>query len=97
MVNNGSGTVIPIRTAANTALPPVKTGGSPDVIAITPVASTGTRCPPRNGRGVMVTRPRTCSGGNVTTAVNGVNGPSMALKIFNGGVTESGHPARGAL
>jgi hypothetical protein len=44
-----------------------------------------------------VTRPRTCSGGNVTTAVNGVNGPSMALKIFNGGVTESGHPARGAL
>jgi hypothetical protein len=31
-----SGTVIPIRTATNTALPPIKTGRSPGTIAITP-------------------------------------------------------------
>jgi YVTN family beta-propeller protein len=30
------GTVTPIRTATNTALPPVKTGRGPDAIAITP-------------------------------------------------------------
>jgi DNA-binding beta-propeller fold protein YncE len=35
-MNFDSGTVTPIRAATNTALPPVKTGGNPDAIAITP-------------------------------------------------------------
>ena len=34
------GTVTPIRTATNTALPPIKTGGSPNAIAITPDGKT---------------------------------------------------------
>jgi YVTN family beta-propeller protein len=36
LVNSESGTVTPIRVATNTALPPVKVGGFPDAIAITP-------------------------------------------------------------
>jgi YVTN family beta-propeller protein len=36
----GSGTVIPIRTATNTALPPIKAGRAPDTIAITPDGKT---------------------------------------------------------
>ena len=36
----GSGMVIPIRTATNTALPPIKAGRAPDVIAITPDGKT---------------------------------------------------------
>ena len=36
VVNSGSGTVTPIRTATNTALPPIKTGLGPDAIVITP-------------------------------------------------------------
>ena len=35
VANAGSGTVTPIRTATNTALPPIKTGLGPDAIAIT--------------------------------------------------------------
>ncbi len=31
-----SGTVTPIRTATNTALPPIKTGRNPDAVAIAP-------------------------------------------------------------
>jgi YVTN family beta-propeller protein len=36
VANEGSGTVTPIRTATNTALPPVRTGRNPDAIAIAP-------------------------------------------------------------
>jgi YVTN family beta-propeller protein len=36
----GLGTVTPIRTATNTALPPVNAGGNPDFIAITPDGTT---------------------------------------------------------
>jgi YVTN family beta-propeller protein len=35
VVNSGSSTVTPIRTATNTALPPIKAGRSPVAIAIT--------------------------------------------------------------
>ena len=35
-----SGTVVPIRTATNTALPPIKAGGNADFIAITPDGKT---------------------------------------------------------
>ena len=40
VTNPGSGTVTPIRTATNTALPPVKTGPGPVAIAITPDGKT---------------------------------------------------------
>ena len=40
MGNNTAGTVTPIRTATNTALPPIRTGGNPFVIAITPNGKT---------------------------------------------------------
>src|SRR6516162_2675815 len=40
VTNPGSGTVTPIRTATNTALPPVKTGPGPVRIAITPDGKT---------------------------------------------------------
>jgi YVTN family beta-propeller protein len=36
VTNMISGTVTPIRTATNTALPPIKTGRSPVAIVITP-------------------------------------------------------------
>src|SRR5262249_40306894 len=36
----GSGTVTPIRTATNTALPPIKVGRAPDTLAITPDGKT---------------------------------------------------------
>jgi DNA-binding beta-propeller fold protein YncE len=38
--NNASGTVTPIRIATNTALPPIRTGGNPFAIAITPDGKT---------------------------------------------------------
>ena len=40
MGNNTAGTVTPIRTATNTALPPIRTGGNPIEIAITPDGKT---------------------------------------------------------
>jgi len=40
VANAGSGTVTPIRTATNTALPPIKAGDNPDFIAITPDGKT---------------------------------------------------------
>jgi hypothetical protein len=40
VVNSALGTVIPIQTATNTALPPIKTGGWPLAIAITPDGKT---------------------------------------------------------
>src|SRR5215468_2895777 len=40
VVNSGSGTVTPIRTATNTALPPITTGDNSDTIAITPDGKT---------------------------------------------------------
>ena len=40
VVNAGSGTVTPIRTATNTALKPIKTGRLPQAIAITPDGKT---------------------------------------------------------
>jgi len=40
VANNDSGTVTPIRTATNTALAPVKVGGHPNAIAITPDGET---------------------------------------------------------
>ena len=36
VANSWSGTVTPIRTATNTALPPIKVGHGPEAIAITP-------------------------------------------------------------
>jgi YVTN family beta-propeller protein len=39
-VANGSNTVTPIRTATNTALPPIKTGRQPGAITITPDGKT---------------------------------------------------------
>ena len=39
-VANRQGTVTPIRTATNTALPPIKAGDNPDFIAITPDGKT---------------------------------------------------------
>jgi DNA-binding beta-propeller fold protein YncE len=38
--NNTAGTVTPILIATNTALPPIKTGGNPFAIAITPNGKT---------------------------------------------------------
>jgi YVTN family beta-propeller protein len=40
VVNQGSGTVTPIRAATSTALPPIKVGVSPEAIAITPDGKT---------------------------------------------------------
>jgi YVTN family beta-propeller protein len=40
VANFDSGTVTPIRTATNTALPPIKTGRDPVTIAITPDGKT---------------------------------------------------------
>ena len=40
VANLDSGTVTPIRTATNTALPPIKAGRHPDAIAITPDGKT---------------------------------------------------------
>ena len=40
VVNEESGTVTPIRTATNTALPPVKVGRAPNAIAVTPDGKT---------------------------------------------------------
>src|SRR5215467_10300818 len=40
VTNPGSGTVTPIRTATNTALPPIKVGDYPQAIAITPDGKT---------------------------------------------------------
>jgi DNA-binding beta-propeller fold protein YncE len=38
--NNTAGTVTPIQIATNTALPPIRTGGNPFEIAITPDGKT---------------------------------------------------------
>jgi YVTN family beta-propeller protein len=40
VANRGSGTVTPIRTATNTALPPIKAGDGPAAIVITPDGKT---------------------------------------------------------
>src|SRR5215472_8962236 len=40
VANPGSGTVTPIRTATNTALPPIKVGPNPEALAITPDGKT---------------------------------------------------------
>ena len=49
VVNAGSGTVTPIRTATNTALKPIKTGRLPQAIAITPDGKTAYATNTRSG------------------------------------------------
>ena len=72
MANLGSGTVTPIQTATNTALPPIKVGRLPTAIAITP---DGTTAYVANSDSTMVTPIQTATNTALPGLKIGYSGP----------------------
>jgi hyaluronoglucosaminidase len=83
VVNQGSGTVTPIRTAANTAAAPIPVGQGPDAVVITP-----------NGKTVYVASVGMGSVGSVTAVRTAAGQAAKAIPVGDSpdalAVTENG-------